>query len=178
VDWVLVELRQPVAPYDVLETRAVLLQRDGTLMEPDGNEFIRFCTEAGSYRVSVRHRNHFGCMSSTALDLSPSPASFIFTTATTYGTQAMREANGVSLMWAGNAVMDDLILYSGGGNDRDAILLAIGGAIPTNTVGGYRREDVNLDGQIKYSGSNNDRDVILEAIGGAVPTNSVVEQMP
>lgn len=178
VDWVLVELRQPVSPYDVVETRAVLVQRDGTLMEPDGSEVIRFCISAGQYRVSVRHRNHFGCMSSTALDLSPTPASFTFTTATTYGTQAMREANGVSLMWAGNAVMDDLILYSGGGNDRDAILLAIGGAIPTNTVGGYRREDVNLDGQIKYSGSNNDRDVILEAIGGAIPTNSVVEQMP
>lgn len=178
VDWVLVELRQAVPPHDVLETRAVLVQRDGTLMEPDGTELIRFCTTAGQYRVSVRHRNHFGCLSSTALDLGPSSAAFTFTVGTTYGTQAMRDANGASLMWAGNAVVDGLILYSGGGNDRDAILLAIGGAIPTNTVGGYRSEDVNLDGQVKYSGSNNDRDVILEAIGGAVPTNSVVEQMP
>ncbi|MGV3638663.1 MAG: hypothetical protein ACO1NQ_13565, partial [Flavobacteriales bacterium] len=98
--------------------------------------------------------------------------------ANTYGTNAMRVEGGASLLWAGNAVVDALILYSGGGNDRDAILLAIGGAIPTNMVAGYRSEDVNLDGQVKYSGSNNDRDVILEAIGGAVPTNSVVEQMP
>lgn len=178
VDWVLVELREASAPFGSLETRAGLLQRDGDIVAPDGNAFMRFCTPAGSYRVAVRHRNHLGCMSASAFVLGPLPATIGFTSANTYGAQAMRDRNGVSLLWAGNAIPDGLILYSGAGNDRDAILLSIGGAVPTNTLTGYRAEDVNLDGSVKYSGSNNDRDVILNAIGGAIPTNSVVQQMP
>lgn len=178
VDWVLLELRTATAPFEVLETRAVLVKRDGRLMEPDGYESIRFCTEGGSYRISVRHRNHLGCMSGLALGLGPLPATFVFTNATTYGTQALRDVNGISLMWAGNAVLDDVILYSGASNDRDAILLAIGGVVPTNTVAGYRLEDVNLDGVVRYAGANNDRDLILSTIGGVIPTVSVVEQMP
>ncbi len=60
--------------------------------------------------------------------------------------------------------------YIGGGNDRDPILVAIGGSTPTNTVNGYRLEDVNLDGTVKYTGANNDRDPILANIGGSTPT--------
>lgn len=178
VDWVLLELRSPVAPYDVLESRAVLIQRDGALMEPDGSTLIKFCTDGGSYRIAIRHRNHLACMSSSSIGLGPLPATFPFVAATTYGTGAMRDRNGISLMWAGNTVNDGQVMYSGSGNDRDVILFAIGGSIPTNTVSGYRIEDVNLDGVVKYSGSASDRDVILNSIGGVIPTNTVQEQMP
>jgi hypothetical protein len=90
----------------------------------------------------------------------------------------MRDRGGVSLLWAGNAVVDDEIMYTGSDNDRDAVLFVIGGSVPTNTIAGYMKEDVNLDGVVKYSGTANDRDVILNTIGGAVPTNTVQEQMP
>lgn len=178
VDWVLVELREAGSPFGLLETRAGLLQRDGDIVDTDGASPLRFCTPAGSYRVAVRHRNHLACMTASALSLGPTVAAIGFTNASTYGNQAMRDREGVSLLWPGNAIPDGVVLYTGAGNDRDAVLLAIGGAVPTNTVPGYRAEDVNLDGVVKYSGSNNDRDVILNAIGGAVVTNSVVEQMP
>ncbi|MCC6541748.1 MAG: fibronectin type III domain-containing protein [Flavobacteriales bacterium] len=178
VDWVLLELRQASSPFSVVDTKVALLRRDGGLRTPNGGEFIGFCAPQGSYRIAVRHRNHLGCMSGSALGLGPLPATFAFATATTYGTQAMRDRGGVSLLWAGNAVVDDEIMYTGSDNDRDAVLFVIGGSVPTNTIAGYMKEDVNLDGVVKYSGTANDRDVILNTIGGAVPTNTVQEQMP
>ena len=70
------------------------------------------------------------------------------------------------------------IVNSGQDNDRDAILLKIGGEVVTSIVNGYFLEDVNLDGQVKCAGSNNDRDLILVNIGGDVPTAVRVEQLP
>ncbi|HMQ77792.1 MAG TPA: hypothetical protein PKE21_17055, partial [Flavobacteriales bacterium] len=68
--------------------------------------------------------------------------------------------------------------YAGGGNDRDPILVRIGGLVPTATVNGYYPEDVNLNGQVKYAGSANDRDPILVNIGGVVPTAVRNAQLP
>lgn len=69
--------------------------------------------------------------------------------------------------------------YTGTNNDRDAILTAIGGSVPTNTLSGqYLQEDLNLDGVVKYTGPSNDRDLILQTIGGRVPTAVRVEQVP
>ena len=63
-------------------------------------------------------------------------------------------------------------------NDRDPILVAVGGTVPTATVSGYLPTDVNMDGRVKYTGSVNDRDPILVNVGGTVPTNTRVEQLP
>ena len=71
-----------------------------------------------------------------------------------------------------------MLKHTGSGNDRDPILTAIGGVVPTNTLVGYRSEDVNMNGTVKYTGAGNDRDPILQNIGGVVPTNTRVEQMP
>ncbi|MCC6577168.1 MAG: hypothetical protein IT228_07490, partial [Flavobacteriales bacterium] len=85
-------------------------------------------------------------------------------------------------LWAGDAWTLNAphgVLYTGQGNDRDAILIAIGGNTPTNTLSGqYRKEDVNMDGVVKYTGSNNDRDIILQTIGGVVLTTVRYEQVP
>ena len=70
------------------------------------------------------------------------------------------------------------VSYVGGNNDRDRILVRVGGSTPTNVVTGYYAEDVNLDGFVKYVGENNDRDPILQLIGGSTPTNVVVGQAP
>ncbi|MEO5583965.1 MAG: M12 family metallo-peptidase, partial [Flavobacteriales bacterium] len=65
VDWVLVELRNATNPSVVEETRVGLLQRDGDITGLDGTSALGFCSNAGNYRVAVRHRNHLGCMSGT-----------------------------------------------------------------------------------------------------------------
>ncbi|MBL7952262.1 MAG: fibronectin type III domain-containing protein [Flavobacteriales bacterium] len=180
VDWVVVALRDPLAPATVLEARAGLLQRDGDVVDVDGTSSLAFCSPAGPYRVSVHHRNHLGAMSGNDLVLSTSTAQVDFSALafTLHGSGALRELTDRRALWAGNCARDGFIKYSGSLNDRDAVLTAIGGTVPTNTVAAYRLEDVNLDGVVKYSGSDNDRDRILGTIGGVVSTNTVAEQLP
>ena len=86
--------------------------------------------------------------------------------------------SGAMVMWAGNSNADRSLKYTGGANDRDPILVVIGGVIPTGTVAGYYLEDTNLSGLVKYTGVANDRDLILQNIGGVIPTNSLSEQIP
>lgn len=82
------------------------------------------------------------------------------------------------LLWAGNVLRNNSLLYVGDGNDRDPILALIGGSVPTNSVAAYALADTNLDGVVKYTGGGNDRDVILANIGASVPTATRVEQLP
>ena len=70
------------------------------------------------------------------------------------------------------------VKYTGSFNDRDMILVAIGGNVASNVASGYLMEDCNLDGRVKYTGAGNDRDMILVNIGGSVATNIVIEQLP
>jgi hypothetical protein len=79
---------------------------------------------------------------------------------------------------AGDANRNGQLSYAGASNDRDLILQAIGGVVPTATVSGYRTEDLNLDGRVRYTGAGNDRDIILVNIGGSVPTNVRQASLP
>ncbi len=184
VDWVLVEARDASAPSTILATRCALLQRDGDVVATDGVSPVTLQLPAGSYKVALRHRNHLGVMTADAIALSGSPAVIDFRSAGTvaYGTEARKSDFGTLLLWAGNTLRDtpspNLLKYTGADNDRDEILLKIGGSVPTSTVAGYFVEDVNLSGVVKYTGQFNDRDPILVNIGGAVPTTTRVEQLP
>ena len=82
------------------------------------------------------------------------------------------------VLWAGDTFFNGDIKYTGTNNDRDPILQAIGGVVPTSMVTGYLNTDVDLDGRVLYTGSGNDRDPILQNIGGVVPTNTRFEQLP
>jgi len=180
VDWVLVELRSATSPYSVVAARSALLQRDGDVVAPTGNGPLLFNLPAGNYRVSVRHRNHLGCMTNTAMGLSSTTTTVDFSASTTitYGTNARGSVGLRRVLWPGNVNNDDRVMYVGQQNDRDHVLQRIGGAVPTNTVAGYLLEDIDLDGQVRYTGTANDRDKILQSIGGVVPTNVLFQQLP
>lgn len=180
VDWVRVELRSQASPGTVVAARHGLLQRDGDIVAGDGTSALQFNVSAGQYRVAVRHRNHLGCMTSAALSFSGTPVDVDLRVATTatYGTDARKSIGAARLLWAGNVVRDDRIMYTNQDNDRDPILQAVGGVVPTNVVVTYGQADVNLDGSIRYTGARNDRDIILQNIGGVVPTGSRSEQLP
>ena len=184
VDWVLVELRNPVTPATIFATRAALLQRDGDVVAEDGISPISLLATAGSYYVAVRHRNHLGAMTNAPVALSTATTSINFTNTglATYGVQAQKTIGAVNILWAGNAKKDlpapNKLKYTGSNNDRDAVLIRIGGVVPTATVAGYHPEDNTMDGVVKYTGSLNDRDPILVNIGGTVPTNTRTEQLP
>jgi hypothetical protein len=95
-----------------------------------------------------------------------------------FGTDATKPLNGRALLWAGNALGDENLRYAGSENDRDPILVALGGSLPTAVATGYVKEDVNMDGRVRFVGSNNDREPVLVNVGGTLPTATRAEQLP
>ena len=183
VDWVVIELRDPADPAVIVASHCALLQRDGDVVEVDGQSALAFAVPSGDYFVAVRHRNHLPAMTLTSVALSPGPTTVDLTVPSTltYGTEARASIAGTYpalALWAGDVDFDVQVKYVGGGNDRDPILQRIGGSIPTNIVGGYLPEDVDLNGQVLYVGNGNDRDPILITVGGSVPTNVRQGQLP
>jgi hypothetical protein len=157
-----------------------LLQRDGDVVAEDGTSPTALLAPAGSYHIAVRHRNHLGCMTAAPVSLGTATTSvdLVNGSVATFGTDAQKTVAGERLLWTGNAVPDQQLRYTGASNDRDLILNAIGGVVPTNSITGYRMEDTNMDGIVKYTGAENDRDPILLNIGGVVPTNTRQQQLP
>ena len=180
VDWVVAELRSPVAPYAVVASRPALIRRDGEVIDLDGDAYVNFSgLAAGSYRIALRHRNHLGVMTSTAHSLGFIPVRANFRAGGAYGTTPQTTVSGVQCLWPGDCAADGTIRYVGTNNDRDPILTAIGGSVPTAVVSNvYDARDVNMDGSIRYVGTSNDRDPILQTVGGTVPTATRVQQLP
>jgi len=182
-DWVVVELRNAGNPAIVVATRSALVQRDGDVVSVDGVSPVSFNLPSGSYKVALRHRNHLGAMtqSAVALGTTATPIDLSSAGTATYGTDARKSIAGtfpVQALWAGDVNFDGELKYTGTNNDRDPILVQIGGTVPTNTVNGYFGADVTMDGTVKYTGTANDRDPILFNVGGTVPTNTRLEQLP
>ena len=94
------------------------------------------------------------------------------------GADAAVNVAGSWCLWSGDVTHDGEVMYTGTNNDRDPILVAIGGVLPTNTAGGYSTADINLDGVVKYVGPGNDRDPILVNVGGTLPTATRQAQLP
>lgn len=179
VDWVRAELRLSSDPSALVASRHALVQRDGDVVAADGSSVITFGVGAGNYYVVVRHRNHLGAMTLGTVSFSGTPTIDFRSAATsTYGTNARKTIGSAMALWAGDVDSNGILRYTGQDNDRDPILEAIGGSVPTNIATGYLRADVNMDGVAKYVGGGNDRDMILSNIGGSVPTNAREEQLP
>lgn len=180
VDWVVVELRDEGDPSVIVATRSALVQRDGDVVSTNGTSPVSLSIAAGIYNVALRHRIHLGVMTQDPLSLSAVPTTVDLTSSSTvcFGTDARRTVGSNQVLWAGDVTFNSVVQYTGANNDRDPILLAIGGSVPTNTVTGYGRTDVNMDGTSKYTGALNDRDPILLNIGGGSPTLTRLAQLP
>jgi hypothetical protein len=180
VDWVRVELRSSTNPSTVLATQQGLLQRDGDVVATNGTSPLTFNVGAGNYHVSVRHRNHLGVMTASAVALGATSTTVNFrgTTLATYGTEAQKTIGTVRTLWAGNTTGDGVLKYTGSGNDRDPILTRVGSSTPNGVAAGYWPEDVTLNGQVRYAGAGNDRDPILVNVGSTTPNGVRVQQLP
>lgn len=181
VDWVVVELRDQDNVSHVLTSRPALVQRDGDIVDLDGFSALAMNGSGANYRVAIRHRNHLGVMTANPIALSSTPATIDFTnpSTATYGTNAQNNINGTMVLWPGDGNSNGTVQYTGTNNDRDPVLVAIGGSIATNTVTNiYSPLDVNMNGTISYTGLGNDRDVILQAIGGSVASATRTQQLP
>lgn len=201
VDWITIELRfgkpessntpgQGFQTYETFAVRNALIQRDGDIVDMDGSSLVLLPMKAGNCWVIVRHRSHLGVMSATPLALSATATVFdtrasgtaLFANGGAEAGPSRKTVGATRMLWAGNAWSSGEdwrdVQYTGNGNDRDKVLMDIGGTVPTSTVSGYYRSDVNMDGVVKYTGLNNDRDIILQTIGGSVPTAVRYEQVP
>ena len=181
VDWVMVQLRSAANHANAIDERAAMLLANGKVVMPNGEEPLWFPNAPrGSYKVAVWHRNHLGAMTNAASAFGTGPVSINLgdPALATYGTDARKIIGSIAALWAGDTDGNGTLRYTGQFNDRDPVLVRIGGSIPTATTTGYFSEDVNLDGVVRYTNQNNDRDPILVNVGGNVPTTTRQEQLP
>lgn len=141
VDWVLVQLR---GLYNgaVLASKSCFLRTDGMIVYPDSTALkdVPFDVTAGNYHIVVRHRNHLGVQSATAVALGGTAALYDFTTGQgqAYGTNAMEQpASGVYALIAGDANNDtqvNALDRNSTWNDRNRVA--------------FLTSDVGLDSQV------------------------------
>ncbi len=179
VDWVSVEIRMPDQSTVFGGIRQGLILTDGTIIDPNFFGPLTFVAPQGDYYVVVGHRNHLRAMTATVVSFGDDPVTLDFRDPAfpTYGIEARKIEGDAALLWAGKTRNQYRISYTGNYNDRDAILQSVGSK-PMNTITGYWRTDVNMDGVVKYTGANNDRDVILMNLGSTLATTVREEQVP
>ena len=172
VDWAFAELRNGTTGA-VITTRAVLIQRDGNIVDVDGTNtkqpYINFAGEvAGNYYVSIRHRNHLGIRTPSNLSLSRTvTTNYDFTTAASQaqGNVQATLAGGAFGMYGGNVNGNNNVRYSGPGNDQNELLnVILGGNKGAILSGVYNRGDLNMNGNVRYSGPSNDQNVLLNIV--------------
>lgn len=201
VDWVFVELRSSSDSTVVVDSRAALVQRDGDIVDIDGISAIQFstATNAQSYFVAVRHRNHLGVMTATARAMNPAGLVVDFRKAATptfrFSSSALNQAQVVvqqgRALWAGNAELDRLIIYQGTTNDVNPIYTRVITdplnvfILPTFKARGYYVEDIDMNGEAVFQGTGNDLEFIYQNIISNHPGNGLVlpfftirEQLP
>jgi len=187
VDWVIVELRDQSNPAMVVETRAALVQRDGDIVDIDGTSVIGFNSSDGDYFVAIRHRNHLGCMSATALTFTAGQSVALDFTLSGTATYELTNANGSAnaqvvlgdkmALWPGNysntGNTGNKILFQGINSDVDDVFIKVITApgnttfLPVYIVGNtYDRADGNMDGRIILQGADADQDLIFISVTG------------
>ncbi|HMT93856.1 SdrD B-like domain-containing protein [uncultured Thiothrix sp.] len=170
VDWVLIELRDAANPKTIVASKAALVQRDGDVIDAlTGSAVLNFPVATGSYLVSVRHRNHLGVRTATAVSFGSQSVMIDFSQTATKvaGIHARLEATNLALLWAGDANNDELLIATGIGSDAREILNVIL-KTPSNInlnssyrLLGYLDSDLNMDGATLFMGPSNDANVLL-----------------
>ena len=177
VDWIFIELRSNVDSTLIIATRSALIQRDGDIVDVDGESNVQFIVPDGDYYVCLKHRNHLGVMTAAPVNFTTTQTTEIdFTTAETltYGNHAQLDVEGKMVLRGGNANPDKYIILAGGGlglPDRDMIFFDIflslwqtDASIPityNSVLHGYYGSDTNMDGRVKYQGPKNDIDAYI-----------------
>jgi hypothetical protein len=165
-DWVLVEIRDNTTNA-IITRKAAILKSDGTVIDSanativstTGGISLPGITVAGSYKVTIRHRNHLGISTNTPIAFTLGSSSNIdFTTnANILGSNQVKVGNvgagttgaGIFGLRQGDASQDGLL----DSTDRSII----GAAQESQNV--YQSKDFNLDGVIDAQ----DRTISLSA---------------
>jgi len=179
VDWIFVELRDPADSTTVVRTISALVQRDGDVVAAqDGGDLI-VTSIPRSFFVSVKHRNHLGTMTATAIPIAGEMAVIDFTTKAHadlyhlpgYDTLAVTTVLNKRALWIGNTNKDGKSKYDGPNNDRIVANFEVvtesgntQNALNYDFATGYYQGDVNMDGKVKYDGVGNDMILIQNGV--------------
>jgi len=177
VDWVKIQLRDAGDRTSVLYSFARFIDQDGQIINQDGSDCKMTGVASGSYYIAILHRNHFGVVSNSTVNLADTPTlTFKGAQATAWQdagittNPAMKEVEtGVFALWDGDANGDGEIKYNGSSNDKNEVLGVVGLSTPNNIVSSYSNADLNMDGEVKYNGSSNDKNQILSVVGLSTP---------
>jgi hypothetical protein len=195
VDWVFLELRTSLTPGTVIQTRSALLQRDGDVVDVDGVSPIYFKNvDAGSYVISVKHRNHLamsmnvanytqtlGLIKNTQFDFSTTAAGNLLGTS---GVGNTNYFNGSSknMLYAGNVNGNANIRYTTLNNDKDALLINVLGGNASTVIGqvggAYSRGDLNMNRVARFTTLNNDKDYLYITILGSNVSTVKTQVLP
>ena len=105
VDWVLIELREATDMAVVAFRKAVLLRKDGWIVNEDGEELVDFgLTQSGSYFIALYHRSHLPIISSTPhlFQASPTVCDFTATESAAMGTAQLKSIDNKFLLNSGD----------------------------------------------------------------------------
>jgi hypothetical protein len=167
-DWVLVELRDATTPTTVIARRAAFVREDGKVVDLDGTSDVNFPNvNNGNYYIVIRHRNHLGVRSSSAVALSGTATTYDFTTGQAKAFQdgaitntAMAELSTGTIygMWGGNSNSNTQTRSSGLNATTNDFLhlvnIALAGNVATIIPSVYSSDDLNMDGTVRASGLN------------------------
>ena len=141
VDWVLLELRDADDLSIVIARKAVLLQKNGFVMEADGTPGVIFQgVSDGSYHIAVFHRNHLSVISSEPILVNAPSFVYDFTKSdlTAAGESQLKQIGTSWCMMAGdvdgNHLIDNRDFNTWEQNDGQSSV--------------YHPADANADGQI------------------------------
>ncbi|MEL7530621.1 MAG: lamin tail domain-containing protein, partial [Bacteroidota bacterium] len=169
VDWVWLDLRASTDSSQVLYQQAALLQRDGDVVDLDGQSLVAFPYSGTlNYYLGMHHRNHLGIMSAAAIGEQNERFSYDFRLGQTYGDHAQKALNNSHFaLWPGDVNGDGQMVFQGASNDPTSIFLKI--LSDTNNtsfarnfvISGYLAGDSNLDGQLIFQGGSSDTSPIF-----------------
>ena len=201
VDWVMLELRNGNNASEVVASKALLVQRDGDLMDAaTGSTTIDFTDlPSGDYFIGLRHRNHLGVSTASAVTLSgnsgivdfSSPNTSVngdnarLTVTTTANQDTTDVPQPLSLLWSGDINQDQRIILNGVGSDLGKVLAAVltdedNAQISTSyQLTGYLDTDLNMDGVTRFTGPGNDvsnllGNILLHPANDALISNFII----
>ena len=205
VDWVFVEIRSGSDSSLVLVTRAGLLQRDGDIVDMDGNSAIRAPgIGVGQYFIVVRHRNHLGVMSKKINNSDLIDFTLIQTEVFDFGTSLNNGydytglatkndvISGYRALWGGDFDGNKKLKFVNPEDDLNILFFDVL-IYPSNSSTnanydfgfGYIQGDYDMDGKSKFDNPNDDKNLLFSQIllhplneGILSNFNFIIEQMP
>jgi hypothetical protein len=176
VDWVKIEIRDATTPSTIIKSVPAFVRNDGTLLALNGSSTtVNLGVLPSNYYIAIRHRNHLGVMTNTALNFTGATATanvdFTITSPShgVYGTHARAQVGtGIWAMWGGDVDGDGVIYDVFSPSDVDAIVLGVlshvgNVAFQPNYIGYvnvYDNLDVDLDGKVYNVAFPSDTDFI------------------